>query len=353
LDLSINYQNVFKALLYEKLMEEKETKPEEQIPVSGEKKSEFTKSIRKNPWILSTIFLGIIVLIFIFLDFSGSLTGSAISSGAAATSLINFLNTQAPSAVVLENVSTISGLYNVNVIYQNQTIPLYVTKDGKYFIQGLVLLESTTSSSSTTQQEPVPKSDKPDVELYVFAYCPYGLQMEKAILPVVKLLGDKISFKIRQIGAMHGDFEEVEAKRQLCIEKNYPAQYLNYVSAFASSTDIGNCQGTASCVEPLINAIYAKLGINENTVNSCMTSDGATLYSAEEQNAQNNGVTGSPTLVINGVEAQASRNPEAVKEVICNAFNTVPSECSQTLDSSSASSGFGASTSSSSTSAQC
>ena len=36
--------------------------------------------------------------------------------------------------------------------------------------------------------------------------------MEKAMIPVVKLLGDKIDFTIRQIGAMHGDFEKLKRK---------------------------------------------------------------------------------------------------------------------------------------------
>jgi hypothetical protein len=85
-----------------------------------------------------------------------------------------------------------------------------------------------------------------------------------------------------------------------------------------------------------------------------MTSGGETLYNAEVQNANSKSVSGSPTLIINGVNAQASRSPEAVKGTICEAFNDVPSVCTQTLSTSQASAGFGSGTSSSSnTSTQC
>jgi len=211
-------------------------------------------------------------------------------------------------------------------------------------------LDLSSSSTSTTTTE-VPKSDKPTVELYVYSYCPYGLQMEKAIIPVVELFGDKIDFKIRQIGAMHGDYEKVEAQRQLCVEKNYPDKFLDYLLAFAEDTSCST--GADTCLTAKLTSLYTELGINANTINSCMTSDGVTMYNAEVSNANSEGVSGSPTLIINGVDVSVNRNPEAIKGEICNAFNDVPSECSTTLSTASASAGFGSSTSSSSSSASC
>jgi hypothetical protein len=227
-----------------------------------------------------------------------------------------------------------------------------MTKDGNYVISGLIPLSSETQNQNQPAQN-VPKTDKPSVELYVFTYCPYGTQMEKAVIPVVKLLGNKIDFKIRQIGAMHGEHEKIEAERQLCIEKNYPDKLLDYILAFVSDEKIGNCGGDATCLKPLINAIYSKLGIDEIKINSCMASDGESLYNVEVANAGQHGVSGSPTLIINGAETQANRSPEAVKGVICSAFNNVPSECSQTLSTDSASAGFGSTTSSDSSTASC
>jgi protein-disulfide isomerase len=327
-------------------MEEEKTENEQEQPV---KKSNLTEKIRENPWMLSTLVLGALVAILLVTTFSGGITGNVVSKEKAADNLINYLNTVADSPITLVSVENAGSMYLVTVSYQGQDIPVYLTKDGSYYTTALIPIAS--ESSDTNQQAEVPKSNKPSVELYVFAYCPYGLQMEKATIPVVELFGDNIDFKIRQIGAMHGEFEKVEAERQLCIEKNYPDKFLNYVLAFAEDTSCTS--GDVSCVTTKVNALYNKLGIDASKINSCMTSEGETLYNAEVSNANSMGISGSPTLVINGVEVQSSRSPEAVKGVICEAFNNVPSECTQTLSTSEASAGFGSGTSSGDSSAQC
>jgi hypothetical protein len=326
--------------------EKKEHEHEHTHAQEHPKKTNFTDKIRENPWILSTIICGALIIILLAATLSGNFTGNVVSKEKAADNLMNYLQNNIDSTITLVSVSEENGLYLANVEYQGQEIPVYITKDGSSYTTTLVpLVESSSQAQQTTE---IPKADKPSVELYVFTYCPYGTQMEKAILPAVKLLGDKIDFKIRQIGAMHGEYEEIEAKRQLCIEKNYPDKFLDYVSAFIGDAAIGACNGDATCLTPKLNAIYSNMGIDASKINSCMTTDGVTMYEAEVENAGAKGVTGSPTLIINGVSASASRSPEAVKGVICNAFNDVPSECSTTLSTDQASAGFGTGTSSSS-----
>jgi hypothetical protein len=248
-------------------------------------------------------------------------------------------------------------VYKINFLYQNTTVPIFVTRDGKY-AGSLSLLpddKNQTQSQNQTNQPAaeVPKSDKPTVELYVFTYCPYGLQMEKAMIPVANLFKNKIDFKIRQIGAMHGEFEKVEAERQLCIEKNYPTKFLQYVSAFALDSSIGSCSGDATCLASKLTALYSKFGIDGKKIYSCMASEGESLYQAEVDNSGQKGVSGSPTVLINGVDAQLTRNADAIKSAICSAFNTAPTECSQQLSTASPSPGFGEQTSGSSSAASC
>ena len=142
---------------------------------------------------------------------------------------------------------------------------------------------------------------------------------------------------------------------------------MDYVLAFDTDAAIGKCQSDAyascgsrgdSCVTPLVNAcvipltnsIFSKLGIDASKINSCINSDGVSMYNSEVSNANSKGVSGSPTLMINGVTSQADRSPEGVKGAICSAFNNVPSECSQKLDTNQASPGFGSGTGSSSSS---
>jgi hypothetical protein len=320
---------------------------------NAEKEVNFTEKLRQNPWMLSTIILGVLVLVFVAVNFnvSGKVTGNV-----AAGNLVKYLSTlpSVTSEITFVGVSEESGLYKVLIDYQDETIPIYTTKDGKYYTATLVpLVEETASSSQqeTQTQQNIPKAEKPSIELYVFTYCPYGLQMEKAVIPAVKLLGDKISFKIRQIGAMHGEYEKVEAERQLCINKNYPTKFLDYVLAFAEDSTIGSCRGDATCLAPKLSALYSKLGIDSSKIDSCMKSEGETLYNAEVQNSGSKGISGSPTMLINGVDTQVSRSPSGVLTTICSAFNTAPSQCSQILSTSQASAGFGASSGSSTSSA--
>jgi len=315
------------------------------------KKNNLTEKVRENPWMLGTFVLSVLVVALLLLTFTGGITGNAISSSAAAEKTLAFYESAGISDLTLASIEEISGLYQVNLNYKGSVVPVYITKDGKNIAESLIPLESSSSTETETQE--VPKSDKPEVELYVFTYCPYGLQMEKAIIPVANLFGSKIDLKIRQIGAMHGEYEEIEAKRQLCVEKKYPNKFLDYVKAFAEDTSIGSCNGDATCLVPKLNTLYNQLGIDASTINSCMTTDGVTMYEAEVQNSGAKGIGGSPTLVINGVEVSSGRSPEEIKGVICEAFNNVPSECSQTLSTAQASAGFGSGTDSGSSTASC
>jgi hypothetical protein len=67
----------------------------------------------------------------------------------------------------------------------------------------------------------------------------------------------------------------------------------------------------------------------------------AYLAAERELNVQL-GVTGSPTVFINGASYDGGRAPEDFKTAICGAFSTAPSECSQSLGTA-ASSASGAS----------
>ena len=317
-----------------------------------------TDRFRGNPWILATIVLGIVLLIFLVTSsgVTGRITGNVISENDVGDMLLKVYEANGIQGLTLDSVKEVSGVYQVNFNYQGQVVPIYVTKDGKYSgsLTPLSSDPSSDNSNTNTQTQEIPKTTKPSVELYVFTYCPYGLQMEKAMLPVARLLANKIDFKVRQIGAMHGEFEKIEAERQLCIEKEYPTKILDYMVAFAEDTSIGSCNGDATCVAPKLNSLFTKLGISKSKIEACMTKDGEALYNAEVGNANSKGVGGSPTIIINGVDAQLSRSPEAVKTAICDSFSNAPSECSQVLSSDQASPGFGTSTGSGSASGiQC
>jgi hypothetical protein len=347
--------------------DEKGETPKKIVEVNHIEKTNFNsgRKLKAQPWIISTVILAAVIMVILLGGF-GSITGGAIGVASKAdveTKILDFVKAQTGETVEIVNSGYENGLYTITVLYQGKEIPLYTTADGENLVQGVtpfsVLMDASNTATDTgAAQQPtaVPKTDKPVVELYVFTYCPYGTQAEKGIIPTIKALGNKVDFKIRQIGAMHGEHEQIEAQRQLCIEKNYPTKFLDYVSAFISDSAIGACGSDATCKAPLLKAIYSKLGIDVAKIDACIPTEGLTMYNAEVSNAQKLSVSGSPTLIINGVKSSAGRDSASYLAGICSAFNTAPTtECGKQLSSTSPAAGFGtaAAAASSSASAQC
>jgi len=117
-----------------------------------------THHLRKNPWIISTFVLGIFVLFFLYNSYAngGSVSGM-ISANQVGQKVVAFIN-QNPSnpgvQATLKDVSSANGLYTVNVLYRGQTIPLYATKDGKFFTQTLTSFDSSGTATSNSTGSP-------------------------------------------------------------------------------------------------------------------------------------------------------------------------------------------------------
>ena len=177
-------------------------------------KSRAVKKFKENPWMGSTFLFGLVVIGLLVLMVSGGITGNVISVDDAGAKIMEFAQSR---GIVLEVKETndMGSLYEVIVSIDGEELPLYITKDGQYFVQGAIPLsateESQTSALEETNQKDTPKSDKPVVEAFIFSYCPYGLQFEKALFPAYDLLKDKADFKIMAIGAMHGEYEKINA----------------------------------------------------------------------------------------------------------------------------------------------
>ena len=57
------------------------------------------------------------------------------------------------------------------------------------------------------------------------------------------------------------------------------------------------------------------------------------MIAAASSRASALGVSGSPSIVINGVKVNVARDAESMKAAVCSAFNNVPSECGEALSS--------------------
>lgn len=277
---------------------------------------------------------------------------------AKAEKFINENLMQAGSKVTIKEAVEENDLYKITVVMQSgQEIPAYMTKDGKKFFPQVLDVAEVEKQNAEKNSEPaaeadsaaavVEKSDKPKVELFVMSYCPYGTQIEKGIIPAVEALGDKIDFTLKFCDyAMHGKKELDEQLTQRCIQQEGLGKLIAYLKCFLKAGDSGSCLKEAdidnSKLQSCVSETDKQYKVTEKFDDkSTWVSGQFPTFDVYKQDNEKYGVKGSPSLVINGRQADSGRDSASLLKVICSAFNSQPEECNQTLSSTSPSAGFG------------
>ncbi len=260
-------------------------------------------------------------------------------------------------------------LYKVTVkLTDGQEVDSYMTKDGqKFFPEGMDVTEveeqveaqKSDATQETAQAATVAtKSDQPTVELFVMSHCPYGTQIEKGLLPVLDLLGDKIDFELKFCDyAMHGEVELQEQLQQYCLQQEQNDKFLPYLTCFLESGEGDPCltevEADTTKLEKCVSATDEEFKVTVNFNDKSTWLGNYPTFAVYQTDNDKYSVQGSPTLVINEAEISASRDPQSLLQTVCSAFSTAPEECSQTLSSAQPSAGFGSGTSASTASADC
>lgn len=147
---------------------------------------------------------------------------------------------------------------------------------------------------------------KPEVELFVMSYCPFGVQAEQELLPFFETYGDTINFKLRFIvgkeeasaenagedirfTSLHGEPELIENKRQMVIAELYPDKLFDYLLCRADHLE----EAWVNCAKDV--------GLDVGRIAEAVESEKITLDLVEEiQRKEKLNIKGSPTLVIDG-----------------------------------------------------
>ncbi len=255
-----------------------------------------------------------------------------------------------------------NGLHQFEVEYMGQKIDTFLSADGKkFFPQGFDMepqKDADSEGANIGDGQPVveaPKSDKPKVEVFVMSYCPYGTQMQKGIMPAIDALGDKIDFDLKFVDyIMHGEEEAQENLRQYCINKEQKNKLSSYLSCFLKSGESAPCLKTAGVDEGKLTKCYGDS--DKQFKVSELMKDTSSTYPPFAVNGDDNekyGVSGSPTLVINGAIINSSRDSASLLKTICSAFNNAPQECQTELSNATPAPGFGDGTTASASTASC
>ena len=144
---------------------------------------------------------------------------------------------------------------------------------------------------------------KPQVELFVMSFCPFGVQAEEELLPFIEKYGDAVNFNLRFIAnlveengsdalkftSLHGEVEVIENLRQIAVSQLYPDRFFDYLLCRAKHLE----SAWTECAE--------KVGLDIGKVNQEMESERTKeLFAVDIQRSNALGIKSSPTLVIDG-----------------------------------------------------
>jgi len=246
-----------------------------------------------------------------------------------------------------------SGIYEIKFSWEGEDQMAYVTKDARYLFPQLFDMVPPEPKSFS-------KTDRPEVDLYVMSFCPFGNQAEELMMPVAELLGDKANIKLHYIvskeqdakfSSLHGDQEVHQDIRELCVQKYQKDKFWDFVKAI-------NAGANAQNVDEEWKVIAQNIGINIEQIVTCQEQEENSLLTEELTLTNKNypvqdpsklppPLTGkeeikpssSPALVINGMIYTGSRSANGYKEAICSAFISPSAECEQDLTTNSAPNG--------------
>lgn len=116
---------------------------------------------RTNPWMVSTLVLGVLFLIALFIATtgSGSVTGNVASSEEVGQKVLSALNAQTGGGVTLGSVAQEGGLYKVTVTYQGDSVPVYATLDGTKLAFQVVSLDGSDTVPPAIDTGDAPSND--------------------------------------------------------------------------------------------------------------------------------------------------------------------------------------------------
>ncbi|MDD5221186.1 MAG: hypothetical protein PHV47_01110 [Candidatus Pacebacteria bacterium] len=285
--------------------------------------------------------------------------GPIISAKEAARKAIDFINdnySNTSGSAALISFQEKNGVYKVLISFNGSEYTSYVTKDGELFFTEGVNLKPAEKKEFT-------KTNKPVVDLFVMAFCPYGNQAETSMASIVNLFKDKISINLHYIFysnwgdkaseycydeqkkycSMHGIQELNQGIRELCVAKYAQDKLWSFVGKINQNT-------TSLDVDSKWKTIAAEIGIDTKKIEDCYKNEAVSLLASQValtgktypvqdpdqySGAENVKITGSPTFLINGMVYNGSRDSESIRTAICSAFKTAPVECKTALSTSS------------------
>lgn len=307
---------------------------------------------KKDLWMWISIVLAVILIISIYTNAKpkSTIKENVLAKEDVSTKALDYINKYllTDTTATLKGVEEDSSLYVLKMTIQGREFNSYVTKDGKLlFPQGVDITKESEIPEQPEAQATAteyPKTDKPNVKMFVMTFCPFGQQAETGLKPAIELLDEEIDFEPHFViysnyasgypnycldeenkyCSMHGINELNEGVRQLCIWKYDKEKFWSYVAKVNEKCSNSNIE---TCWE----GIAEETNVDADKIKTCQEGEAISLLATEVELNQKYNVRGSPSVKINDKDYSGARTPEAYKTAICSSFTTEPGDCGNTL----------------------
>src|SRR3989344_664602 len=296
--------------------EKKESKDVIQIPVG-----KFFSKLRTNPWMLSSIVLGIIVIVLLF---TGGSTGVKVASAdVVGEKVVALLNSQVGGWIELDSVEKISGVHQVNARYNGQIVPVYATIDGKNLISALEPLTEPTDSETNNNErtnvniEGAPYKGAGDAPVTIVEFtdyqCPFcAKHFEETFYKInAEYIGkSKVKYVILDFPlSIHPEAQKsAEAAHCFAEQKGNEGYFRYHDKLFQNQNELSMANYK----------LWAQqLGASGVQFDSCLNSGKyEAKVKASEAYGATLGVTGTPAFFINGIKLEGAYPYEQFQQII-------------------------------------
>ena len=285
--------------------------------------------IKKDPWVFSTLILGVILIVLIVLLALGKVSFAGVSGGSingddAGIKVADFLNARVGGGVTYDSYEDLGDIYQVNVNYQNQVVPVFVTKDGEYFVQAAVPLDGSVIDDGTTP----PNANGP-IEVSVDDDAFIG--EENALVTIVEFSDYQCPFCERFYLQTLDQLKEeyIDTGKVKLVYRDFP---LDFHPNAQKAAEAAECAGEQNKYFQMHDKLfenqvaldtddlkkYAKdIGLNTAQFNTCLdTGKMASEVESDYQEGVNYGVSGTPAFFINGKLIEGAQPFSVFKQAI-------------------------------------
>tara|TARA_Y100000310_G_scaffold332141_1_gene407152 strand:+ start:1120 stop:2127 length:1008 start_codon:yes stop_codon:yes gene_type:complete len=313
----------------EKPQEEVEEEKPEPEPGNNEEKESFISKIKEKPWQVTTAVLGVACLILLVLALKPGITGNVIAGDSAGDKLVEYLNTQVGGGVQYVSYQDLGNIYQVNVLYEGDNVPVYITKDGGYFIQSA----SPLSGQPGVQPTPTPTPTQPttivdvsedddavkgdsNAKVTIIEFsdyeCPFcGRHFTQTLPQIISEYVDtgKVRIVYRDFPLGFHQNAQKAAEATECVGEEGDNKYWEYHDILFNNQ---NALDVAS-----LKKYAGEVGVDIEKFNNCLDSGQMTSEVQKDMaDGQAAGVSGTPGFLINGRLVSGAQPFSAFKQII-------------------------------------